>query len=301
MFRLAFADQSFGNCPELAEPQPSGRTKAANLRRARLKASSVSHTRRPGKHLCRRLLSATWNLSLKRNLLRTQTHTYAGWFALGMFVMHQAQAQPPSASGFPPPGEYRIDSESSITSAATGIVSIKRVQRVDGATGQITVITTSSLPGEAPTTIRHPGTGPVTRCVAATSSAPHTEMAPGLCDTTLTSSDSSGMSLSAMCSGTKQDESWHLVDNDIWEHQLLVVPRASAPAPTSSEVEQAMKPVYAELEKTIRTGPPEEAASAREQLKALRAHAPVAGGAPPFVTHLHERWTRVAQTCSAQR
>jgi len=223
---------------------------------------------------------------------------YAGWFALGMFVMHQAQAQPPSASGFPPPGEYRIDSESSMTSEA-GMVSMKRVQRVDGATGQITVITTSSLPGEAPITTRYPGNGPVTRCVAATSSAPHTEMAPGLCDTTLTSSDSSGMSLSAMCSGTKQDESWHLVDKDIWEHQLLVVPRASAPAPTNSEVEQAMKPVYAELEKTIRTGPPEEAASAREQLKALRAHAPVAGGAPPFVTHLQERWTSVAHLLGA--
>ena len=52
-----------------------------------------------------------------------------------------------------------------------------------------------------------------------------------------------------------------------------------------------MKPIYAELEKTIRTGPPDEAACAREQLKALRAHAPVVGSAPPFVTHLQERWT----------
>jgi len=224
---------------------------------------------------------------------------YAGWFALGMFVMHQAQAQPPSASGFPPPGEYRIDSESSMTSEAD-MVSMKRVQRVDGATGQITVITTSSLPGEAPITTRYPGNGPVTRCVAATSSAPRADLTLGMCDTTLPNSDSSGISFRAMCSGTKQDESWHLVDKSVWEHHLVVVPQTSAPAPTNGKVDQAMEPVYAELEKTIRTGPPEEAASAREQLKALRTHAPVAGSAPPFVTHLHERWTQTAQTCSTQ-
>jgi len=226
---------------------------------------------------------------------------YAGWWTLGMFVVVQAQAEPPSASGFPPPGEYRIDSESSMTSEA-GTVSMKRVQRVDGATGQITVITTSSLPGDAPITTQYKGNGPVTWCVpVATSGAPRTDLAPGVCDTTLLRSDSSGASFNAVCSGTKQEESWHLVDKNTWEHSLVVVPQANAPAQTNSEVDQAMKPVYAELEKAIRTGSPEEAASAREQLKALRAHAPVTGGAPPFVTHVHERWTRVAQTCSTRR
>jgi hypothetical protein len=42
-----------------------------------------------------------------------------------MLVILQAQAQSQSATGFPPPGEYRIDSEASMTSSA-GMVSTER-------------------------------------------------------------------------------------------------------------------------------------------------------------------------------
>jgi hypothetical protein len=122
-----------------------------------------------------------------------------------------------------------------------------------------------------------------------------------VCDTTALTADSSGASFTAMCAGTKQDERWRLIDKNTWEHDLVVVPRANAAAPANSEVNKAMAPVYAELEKTIRTGTPEEAASAREQLKALRAQAPVTAGAPPFITRVHERWIRVADICSSQR
>lgn len=184
-----------------------------------------------------------------------------------------------------------------MTSSA-GMVSTERVQRTDGATGQLTVITKSSLPGDVPVTTRYEGNGPVTQCVAV-ASAPRSAV--GVCDTTQFKPDSSGASFTAMCAGTKQDERWRLIDKNTWEHDLVVAPRASAPAPANSEMDKAMAPVYAELEKTIRTGTPEEAASAREQLKALRAQASVTAGAPPFLTRVHERWTRVSETCAAKR
>jgi hypothetical protein len=217
--------------------------------------------------------------------------------ALALFVILHAQARSQSATGLPSPGEYRIDSETSMTSSA-GPVSTERVQRVDGATGHVTVINKSSLPGDVPVTTQYKGNGPVTWCVPVAASAPH---ALGVCDTTPLTSDAFGTSFSATCAGTKQDEHWRPLDKTTWEHDFVLVPRTSAVAPANSEVEKAMAPVYAEIEKTIRTGTPEEAASAREQLKALRAQTSVTAGAPPFVTRVHERWTRVSETCAPRR
>src|SRR5581483_2240284 len=173
--------------------------------------------------------------------------------ALAMLVALQAHAQSQPASGLPPAGEYRIDSESSMTSSA-GTVSTERVQRVDGATGQITVTTKSSLPGDVPVTTRYKGNGPVTHCVAVAAGVPRSVPGLAVCDTTPLASDASGASFSALCAATKQDERWHLIDKNTWEHELTVIPQTHAAAPTNSNVDKVMAPVYVELEKAIRTG-----------------------------------------------
>jgi hypothetical protein len=243
------------------------------------------------------------------------TKTPLGCLA-ALLSLGAAQAAPAT----PPPGQYRIDAESSVRSGS-GPATSERIERVDGATGNRTVITHAGPPGTPAGQQTYPGSGPVTWCVPAVSTPP-ANLA-GRCDARWWP-QSGGASLQADCQAGRMQEQWKQVDARTWERQMTFKAtagaagndpsaaiamaqrglspadaakvRAELPAPNATA--DAMAPVYAQIEETIRTGKPEEAAAARQQLSALKA---AQGGRGPAAatTRLTERWTRVADTCTA--
>jgi len=74
-------------------------------------------------------------------------------------------------TGVPPPGQYRIDAEATITSRA-GPTTLESVQRIDGATGRVTLTQKSSVDPTNVATQTANGTGPNRWCVPATGAVP---------------------------------------------------------------------------------------------------------------------------------
>ncbi|MFT7722001.1 MAG: hypothetical protein QM788_04095 [Roseateles sp.] len=227
-----------------------------------------------------------------------------------------------AAPSLPPPGEYRVDSASSVHSGS-GPASSERSVRVDGATGGHTVTTRSGPAGNPSGTQTHAGSGPVTVCVSARSMPP--AGLPVNCDTRW-QPRSGGAALQASCPAGRLDEHWQQIDARTWERRMsfkapggaagndpsaaiAMAQRGMSPAqqaqlqaqlaslPKAQATADAMAPVYAQLEQTLRTGTPTQAAEARQQLAALKAAQ--GGGAAAATTQLTERWTRVADHCKA--
>ena len=230
-----------------------------------------------------------------------------------------------SAVGFPSPGYYRTDSEATVT-MGSGSTAGELIERVNGATGQRTVIRKMAVDAGHPVTNIYKGEGPVGWCVSAQGigkSPPQTVQS--ACNLLSNMRDPRGSSFSADCKSSKVEENWRRVDNKTWERSLKVTPQSSAtpdsprPAfemaqsgmtpeqraqaeaamaalPSAAQMKDAMAPVIDALQEEIRTGSPEEAASARQQLQALRA---TTNGSSQFVTRVVERWTRIADTCAA--
>ena len=235
--------------------------------------------------------------------------------ALGASLAHAA----------PPPGEYRIDGEASVRSGS-GPTATERIERWDGATGRRTVTAHAGPPGNPGSQQTYAGNGPVTWCVTSPAAAPAN--LPGRCDARWWPS-SGGATLQADCKAGRMQEQWKQLAPQTWERQmtfttssagagsndpataLALAQRGMSPAeaarakaelaamPTAQDTASAMAPVYAQIEETIRKGPPQEAAAAREQLAALKA-AQGGGGVMSTTTRLTERWTRIAGACGAR-
>lgn len=229
------------------------------------------------------------------------------------------------AAALPPPGQYRIDAESSTRSGA-GPAATERIEQVDGATGRRQVTTQAGPPGTPPTRQTYPGQGPVTWCVKPPPRQAPAAL-PGRCDAGWLQQGADSATLRAQCQAGRLQEQWKQLDARTWERRmdfdaappaaagdpgaaLAFVQRGLSPAqaaqaradvaalPGPQATAAAMAPVYAQLEETIRSGPPQEAASARQQLAALKASQGAGGGTAARVrTRLTERWTRVADTC----
>lgn len=238
--------------------------------------------------------------------------------ALGVPLAHGG---PPSAS-MPPPGQYRIDGEASVRSGG-GPTTAERIERWDGASGNRTVILHAG-PGNPSHQQTYAGTGPVTWCVHPPAAPP--SGLPDRCKTRWQSGDGAA-TLQAECQAGRLQESWNQLDARTWERRMRVnssgaalggdpsaalafVQRGLSPAeaararaeiaalPGLQATADAMAPVYAQIEETIRKGSPQEAAAARQQLAALQA-AQGGGGAASTTTQLTERWTRIADACAA--
>jgi len=238
--------------------------------------------------------------------------------ALLSLAFGAAQAAPP----LPPAGEYRIDGEA-VTRSGSGPTSTERTERWDGATGKRTVTTHAGPPGNPGSQQAYAGNGPVTWCVPVTSAPPAN--LPERCDSRWWPKDGAS-SFQADCKAGRLQEQWKQIDKDTWERKLTVnvtsnaasndpaaalafAARGLSPAdqararaelaalPGPQATADAMAPIYAQIEQTIRTGTPQQAAEARQQLAALKAAQ--GGTGPVTTTHLTERWTRIANTCKA--
>ena len=231
------------------------------------------------------------------------------------------------AAGSPPPGQYRIDSETTTTSRA-GPTTIQSVQRVDGATGQVTLTQKSSVDPANVATRSMKGDGPNGWCVPQNGALPPPKAMPGACENVARTQTPGGSTQRADCSTGRFDEQWRRVDDRTWDRSLRVkqAPAASntspqpalefamrgmtpedraraqaemADMPSAADMAGARATLIAALEQQARTGDPNEAAAARQQLAAMRGSSPAAGTDSGVVVEIRERWTRVAETCRA--
>lgn len=225
-----------------------------------------------------------------------------------------------AAAPLPTPGQYRIDGEAT-TRTGSGLTAAERVERWGGASGDRTVTSHAGPPGNPAAHQTYVGSGPVTWCVPPASTPPA-----DLPDPCRVGWWPAAATLQADCQAGRLQERWRQLDAKTWERQmtLTAVPGAGAGDPAAALAlaqrgmspaaaaqagaavaalpgaqahADAMAPVHAQIEATIRNGSPEEAAAARQQLAALKAAQ--GGGGPSTVTTLKERWTRIADTCTA--
>ena len=145
------------------------------------------------------------------------------------------------------------------------------------------------------------------------------------------SADPRRSSISDECGKGKVDQAWRRIDDRTWEHSLTF---SGSPGGTTNSPQEAMKQlmemaspgmtpgerakVQAEMvalatqsqagmaklteiaQVQARTGKPEEAAIAKHLLQSMRQSS--GGGVPAeALPSVRERWTRVADTCPAQR
>jgi hypothetical protein len=192
----------------------------------------------------------------------------------------------------PSPGEYRIDSETTTISHAGPMV-LKSVQRVDGATGNVTV--EQFAPDGTTTRQDYPGRGPNRFCSGSGAPPPG---AVACVNRAYSALPGGGSSQQAACAGGQTlSSTWKRLADGRWEHtfqtQVVTAPAAGMDPRTTA----AMAPVIAQIEETIRSGPPEEAEAAKQQLAALKAS--LGGGVSssgPAVT-VRETWTKVSDHC----
>lgn len=243
-----------------------------------------------------------------------------------------AYAQTPQS--YPPPGNYLIDSEATST-VNLGGSTIEHIHRVVGSSGDITVTQKNSMGGVPPQTQTYKGTGPNSWCIKPYGSGgPPAALMPFACKTIANSANARGSTSSADCSSSKVDESWRRIDDRTWDRTLTItaVAGGTMPAPQEAmknamalampgmtpaqrakmQAELAAMPSAAQtkaemaqlteaLQAAVRTGSPEEATFAKQQLQELRRPSSGSGLPDGLLPRLRERWTRVADTCAAQR
>lgn len=232
--------------------------------------------------------------------------------------------------GYPPAGNYLIDSEATST-VNLGTSTIERSERVVGSSGDRTVIQKSSLDGVPPQSQTYKGNGPNSWCIKPYGSGgPPAALKPFACNALTNSADAHGSTSSADCRSSKVDESWRRIDDRTWDRTLVVTAmaggttvspqgainrvmagmtpeqRAKAQAelsalPTAGQSAAAMAQLTEAMQAQARSGGPKEAALAEQQLQALRRSSSSSGLPAGVVPRLRERWTRVADTCAAQR
>ena len=230
-------------------------------------------------------------------------------------------------TAFPTPGEYRIDSDSTIRATTPGMWS-ETIQKIDGENGRTTVLRRDSTGVTIPPQVL-PGQGPNRWCVPAGPVTPPVSkevLAATACSTTTRQIDANTASVRAVCKGLTTEETWRRIDARTWERefkptvigspapsvatartpmdalaagQLTPAQRAELEAakaamPSQADMDSAMATMKAELETMARSSDPGEAAAARRGLATIRGDAGVPQG--PETTS-KERWRRVAESC----
>lgn len=225
-----------------------------------------------------------------------------------------------AAPSAPPPGDYRIDGEA-VMRSGSGPTLAERIERWDGSNGNRVITTQAGGRSHQQT---YAGTEPVTWCIPAVPVPPG--QWPDRCKTKWWPAQG-GATLEAECKAGHLQEQWKQIDARTWERQMSFMPKAGggdlaatlalaergmtpaeaaqaraavAALPSAQQRADAMAPVYAKIEETIRNGKPDEAAAARQQLAALQA-AQGGGGGVVWTTTLTERWTRINPTCTPPR
>ncbi|MET3664704.1 hypothetical protein [Caulobacter sp. 1776] len=194
----------------------------------------------------------------------------------------------------PPPGDYQIDSEATTTTRAGPMV-LRSVQRIDGATGTTTVEQSASEGASARQT--YPGKSAYRFCVGA---GPPPPGAVACANRVFETLPGGGSTQQAVCAdGRMIADSWRRLADGRWERTFETHRAAVPAAPIDPRTQAAMAPVIAQIEATIRSGPPAEAEAAKQQLAALKASLG-GGGAPADDTtvSVREVWTKVSARCA---
>jgi len=209
----------------------------------------------------------------------------------GLIALASVAAGLAADATHPSPGEYQIDSETT-TIARAGPNVLRSVQWVDGTTGNITV---EQSAGDGTTTRQtYPGQGPNRFC---SGSGPPPAGAIACANRVFQALPGGGSDQQAVCaSGQTLSATWRRLADGRWEHRFetqAVAPAAAMDPRTAA----AMAPVIAQIEETIRSGPPQEAEAAKQQLAALKAS--LGGGAAPggSTVSVRETWTKIADRC----
>lgn len=217
-----------------------------------------------------------------------------GAIALASVCLVVAGAVLASGEIAPPPGDYRIDSEAVMTVPA-GPTTMKTVQRIDGATGAVTV--EQIAPDGTMTTQTYPGRSPYRFCVGA---GPPPPGAVTCANQAFQALPGGGSTHTAICAGGQAiANSFRRLADGRWERTLQANRIMPSAAPTDPRTSAAMAPVIAQIEETIRSGPPAEAEAAKQQLAALKAS--LGGGIAPgndTTVSVREIWTKVSDRCA---
>ena len=175
----------------------------------------------------------------------------------GVIVLTSAVAVMADGQATPPAGDYRIDSES-VTTTTAGPMVMKTIQRIDGATGATTVEQSNSDGSSA--TQSYPGQGPYKFWVA---SGPPPPVAANCANRSFSVSPGGGSAFEAMCSGGQAiSNTFRKLADGRWERIFETNLARGGSAPADPRTNAAMAPVIAQIEQTIRTGPPAEAEAA---------------------------------------
>ena len=277
-------------------------------------------------HRSIRVLSPSTHLILHPPVAFPAAAFPAAAFPAAAFVLLAAALLPAAAAadaaGYPPPGNYRIDTET-VTSIGTGPQALQQSARIDGASG--TVTTTSTAPGQPPATSVAKGAGPITWCVKAATAADvaRAKASPFACQTSQVKGSTGSSSFSAACGSVALENSFRQVDPKVWQH-TMTFQLSSAPSPMNSareayaramqgmtpaqraqaekelaslpsqaEMDRGQAELRQELEEAIRTGSAEDAAAARQVLQNLQG----GRGAVRQTVHVEERWTSIGSSC----
>lgn len=237
------------------------------------------------------------------------------------------------AASFPPPGEYRIDSQSTtIHNGPAG--RIETVLRTDGGTGTVTQIQKPAF-GGPPVTRTYKGAGPQTWCIGPGALPPAAALANNCASTYAPTA--TGAKLATDCAGVKINDEFRRIDDRTWERenrtiQATLTPSSGADAmasvkaamamasagmtpaefararaemskmPSAADIDGSKASLIAAIEAELPHLKGEEAAAARAQLAMLKGTGPTGGsGAPARETLLKERWTRIAERCTPKR
>lgn len=127
-------------------------------------------------------------------------------------VLGTATATP---SDFPPPGEYRIDTETTRRLRTPG-GEVVTIERIDGATGEATL--TQQAPGMSqPVVTRVPGSGPVRHCQGVAGPPP----AGTPCQARSRRTDGQTV-IDTQCAGQSMQASLRALGNGVWEQRHRV-------------------------------------------------------------------------------
>jgi hypothetical protein len=142
-----------------------------------------------------------------------------------------------------------------------------------------------------------PGQGPVETCVTASGQLPPPAALAAACRTKMQATSPDALAHHDDCGSVQIDQTWKRIDDRHWEHTMKVEQQLNA-GPQSAAVQAEMATVIAQLQQEARSASPEEADAARQQLAALRGAGIGAPAQSIQTTLVHERWTRIADTCT---
>lgn len=130
---------------------------------------------------------------------------------------------------FPPPGEYRIDTETTRRVRSPGGV-VESIERIDGATGNASI--TQKAGGMAQPVVTHvPGSGPVLHCQGVAGPPPA-----GTPCRARTQRDNGQTTIDTHCAGHQLQARFRQLGDGVWEQRYHV-----PPGPNGMEVDSVQR------------------------------------------------------------